>query len=161
MTPPFKAYRTASGRTVEQTLKQYGDKAAAALGKQLYREANGIMSASGPLVPVDTNALRSSGYVQPPEQEGSHISVSFGYGGPAAKINPKTGQSTDAYALFVHENLEAFHKVGSAKYLEMPFDQARTGMGKRIAEGLRADLAGAAAPNFVYGGISEMGDPEA
>lgn len=30
---------------------------------------------------------------------------------------------TQAYAIYVHENLEAYHKVGQAKYLEQPARQ--------------------------------------
>lgn len=151
MADPFKAYSTGSGRTITQTLAQYGARAEISLGKQLYKEGQGILAASQGLVPVDTSALRSSGYVTPPFREVNLIRVDIGYGGPAAKINPKTGDSTDAYALFVHENLEAFHPVGTAKYLEMPFDQAKRGMAARVATGIRSDM---------HGGVTEMGDPE-
>lgn len=143
MSDPFKTYRTASGRTIEASLRQYGEqKVAAALGKQLYREGVGIEMASVGLVPVDTGALRGSHYTSPPVRDGDVIRVEIGYGGPAAKINPKTGESTDGYALKVHEDLEAFHKVGSAKYLEMPFNQARAGMSARVAANMKNELAG-------------------
>lgn len=151
MADPFKAYRTASGRSVKDSLRLWGSKAETALGRALYREGLGIMASSQGLVPVDTSALRSSGYVNPPVRDINMISVFLGYGGPAAKINSKTGESTDGYAIIVHENLEAFHKVGTAKYLEMPFDQAKRGMGARIAAAIRADM---------HGGMTEMGDPE-
>lgn len=140
--PAFKTYRTASGRSVSQSLATRGDAAEKSLGKNLYREAQGIMAASQGLVPVDTTALRSSGYVAQPIRDGNTVRVELGYGGPAARINPKTGKSTDAYALYVHENLEAFHPVGSAKYLELPFNQATKGMGERLANAMRQDLNG-------------------
>lgn len=151
MADPFKAYRTASGRSVRESLKLWGNKAEFALGRGLYREGLGIMASSQGLVPVDTSALRSSGYVNPPVRDINMITVTLGYGGAAAKINPKSGESTDGYALHVHENLEAFHKVGVAKYLEMPFDQAKRGMGARLAAGIRADM---------HGGLESLGDPE-
>ena len=138
----FKRYRTASGRSIAATLEKYGERAERALERQLYAEAQGIIAQSQPLVPVDTSALRSSSYVQDPMREGSLVTVNFGYGGPAAQINPKTKESTDAYALFVHENLEAFHPVGTAKFLEMPFNQAKAGMGARIARNMKTDLGG-------------------
>lgn len=142
MAEPFKTYRTASGRSISQTLAQYGEAGAKSLGKQLYREGLGIMAQSEPLCPVDTGTLKASGYVQPPEiiEGGQTIRVEIGYGGPAAKINPKTGQSADGYALFVHENLEAHHPVGTAKYLEIPFNAAKPGMEDRIVAGMRIDL---------------------
>lgn len=140
MTDSFKSYRSASGRSISETLAQYGERVAHSLGKQLYREAQGIMAASQGLVPVDTGALRSSGYVDEPKREGDTIEVLLGYGGPAAQINPKTGESTDGYALRVHENLEANHPVGGPKFLELPFDQASRGMDDRVAKGIKADL---------------------
>ncbi len=143
MADPFKSYRTGSGKSISALLKDYGDRAGVSLGRQLYREGLGIMAASQGLVPVDTTALRSSGYVTEPEIAGGRVTVLIGYGGPAAKINSKTGESTDGYALIVHENLEAFHPVGTAKYLEQPFDQAKRGMSGRVAAGIKADLSGA------------------
>ncbi len=151
MADPFKSYRTGSGKSITAVLSDYGERAAVSLGRQLYREGLGIMASSEGLVPVDTSALRSSGYVQQPIRAGKTITVFLGYGGPAAKINSKTGESTDGYALIVHENLEAFHPVGTAKYLEMPFDQAKRGMAARVAAGIRSDM---------HGGLEQFGDPE-
>lgn len=148
----FKSYRTRSGLSVSEMGEQVGREKLFALGVGLYREGLGIMAASVGLVPVDTSALRSSGYVLPPEFQHDGVVVYLGYGGPAAKINPKTGESTDSYALYVHENLDAFHKVGTAKYLELPFDQAKTGMDRRLAEAMR---------QAKHGGISGLGDPGA
>lgn len=139
-----RGFTTASGKPISDALRQFGEaKVIPALGRALYREALGIIEQSKGLVPVDTGTLRSSAYVKPPERQGSRITVEFGYGGPAAKINPKTGQSADGYALFVHENLESFHAVGIAKYLELPFLQARPGMSARIVEAMRANLVSA------------------
>lgn len=139
MADPFKTFRLESGRTFEQVGDMQASQALLSLGRQLYKEGLGIMASSQGLVPVDTSALRSSGYVAEPTFEGSETEVLLGYGGPAAKINPKTGESTDSYALYVHENLDAFHKVGTAKYLEMPFDQAKNDMGERVAKGMASD----------------------
>lgn len=141
MAGAFKSYRTGSGRSITQILQSRGEPAALELGRQLYREGQGILAASEPLVPVDTAALKSSGYVEPPKREGDHVEVTLGYGGPAAKVNPKTGESTDGYALKVHEDMEAFHKVGTAKFLEMPFNQAARGMGARIAAAMKSALS--------------------
>lgn len=131
-------YKTGSGRSISQTLKQLGDQAQARFGAELFKEAQGIIMASQPLVPVDTGALRASSYVTQPRVEGSVIRVELGYGGPAAQINPKSGEPASGYALYVHENLEAHHPVGQAKYLEVPFLQARTGMTNRIVAGMRS-----------------------
>lgn len=138
--PPLGSFRTASGRSITASGAEFTAEAEKSFGKQLYREGQGILAASQGLVPVDTSALRSSGYVTPPAKEDGFLEVLIGYGGPAAKINPKTLELTDGYALYVHENLEAHHPVGTAKFLELPFNQATRGMGERIAAGMRADL---------------------
>jgi len=147
----FKTYRTKSGIGIAERGSQIAGVKLKALGVGLYREGLGIMAASQGLVPVDTSALRSSGYVLPPEYDDKSVIVYLGYGGPAAKINPKTGESTAGYALYVHENLDAFHPVGTAKYLELPFDQAKRGMDERLAQAMR---------QAAHGGISDLGDPE-
>ena len=136
----FKTYSTGSGRPISETLKLAGDRAFKLLGNELYAEGQGIVEASATLCPVDTSALRSSRYVQPPAFTSDKVRVEMGYGGPAAKINPKTGESTDAYALFVHENLEAHHPVGTAKFLELPFNQATRGMARRVAQAIKAKM---------------------
>ena len=54
-------------------------------------------------VPVDTGALKASAFVE-------NISI---FGKPAAMIG-----YTQSYAVFVHEIMTNYHKVGRAKYLE-------------------------------------------
>ncbi len=152
MPNPLWTYRTSSGRSLADTLARYGEAAAIPLGKALYAEANDIVNASVDLVPVDTGTLKGSHYVAPPQREGSVISVTFGYGGPAARINPKSGESSDAYALYVHEDLEANHpRGGQPKYLEQPFLEAQEGMADRISARLRG---------FGLGGQSSETSPE-
>jgi hypothetical protein len=129
-------YRTASGRTIIQTGLAFSRRVGQALGAEMYLEGEGIMAQSKELVPVDTGALRASGYVELPVIDGLGASVELGYGGPASRPNPKTGEETDVYAIIVHEDLEAHHKVGIAKYLEIPFLQAQRGMASRIRAGV-------------------------
>lgn len=42
------------------------------------------------------------------------------------------------YALVVHEDLEAFHRVGGPKYIERPLKESAPSMASRVAR--RADL---------------------
>ena len=80
------------------------------LEKSIYEEANVIFNESQKLVPVDTGALRASGFVHAPRRENNRVFVRVTYGGPAAH-----------YALYVHENLYARHDAPTqAKYLETP-----------------------------------------
>lgn len=76
----------------------------------LVQEAEIILTASKrDYVPVDTGALRASGFTEPPVQTATGGSVTFGFGGAAAP-----------YAVLVHEDLTVRHRVGQAKYLEIP-----------------------------------------
>jgi hypothetical protein len=84
-----------------------------AVGRGLYRGGQKVMAISQErYVPVDTGALRSSGHVTEPAASPSGVSITLGYGGPAA-----------GYAIFVHENLNAKHTTGQAKYLETPLNE--------------------------------------
>ena len=94
------------------------------IASALYAEAQLVMTRSkAEFVPVDTGALRASGYVAKPAWSGSKVTVEMGFGGPSA-----------SYALKVHEDLETPHRTGSAKYLETPYVEAENGMLVRIAE---------------------------
>lgn len=64
-------------------------------GQDVLSEADGLLQGPGPLVPVDTGALRNSGYVSPPRMEGAMVVSEVGYGGVAAP-----------YAVTVHEKVE-------------------------------------------------------
>ncbi len=44
----------------------------------------------------------------------------IGYGGNGDPINPITGMPASSYMVAVHENLDAYHPTGKAKYLEDP-----------------------------------------
>lgn len=79
--------------------------------------------------PVDTGTLRATVQVVGPVREGTTIRawISAGTEGPAAD-----------YALVVHEDLEAFHAVGEAKYIERPLMESAPYMAGRIAK--RIDL---------------------
>lgn len=137
-------YRSLSGRSITESAMRFMDRTAVpALGREMYREMTEVGEASLPLVPVDTGSLRASEYVSEPVVKDGHITCEVGYGGVATKINPKTGEPTSAYALIVHENLQAHHDVGSAKYLQIPFDAKIPGMADRIADGMRRTASGA------------------
>jgi hypothetical protein len=88
-----------------------------------YSEGLEIMSMSQPLVPVDVGALKSTGLVEKPVDENGEIVVRIGYGGVA---KGKTGEDVDVgYAYIVHEDLDAHHNHGQAKYLELPYLQRK------------------------------------
>lgn len=116
---------------IKQMLKRHQAKAIQALKRELYQEAEGIMSQAKEFVPVDTGTLKDSGTVRLPREEGGSIVQELGFGGAAAD-----------YAVYVHENTLVFHKVGMAKFLEIPFRQAEKGLAERVAAGMQKTLRG-------------------
>lgn len=114
------------------------ERLARALAGALYEEAEELMTAAKLLTPVDTGALRASGHVQLPVREGSEVSVTLGFGGPAGSGQ---GQAKNVgYAVHVHEDLGARHVVGQAKYLEQPFNERKVGMARRLVERINRRL---------------------
>lgn len=98
--------------------EQFPDKVAAAL----YQEAQVEAKECKRLCPVDTGALRASIHVEGPFRDGRAIS---------AKI--VAGDASIDYALVVHEDLEAIHKNGEAKFIERPLDESAPYMPARLA----------------------------
>jgi hypothetical protein len=94
----------------------------------LKAEAEIEMAESQERVPVDTGLLRASGYVAEPEAHGSILSVELGYGGAASD-----------YAVIVHEDLDAIHPHGEAKYLEGPLVESEPYLAARIGRRLHVD----------------------
>ena len=104
---------------------------------EVYTEAELTMTESKRECPVDTGALRDSGFVEAPKITSNNISVTLGYGGVAAKINPKTGQSSDNYAIIVHERLPGevhWRSPGTKeKFLKDPIDRRAPKLLERVA----------------------------
>lgn len=92
------------------------------VARALYAEAQIEKAESMRRTPVDTGALRASHEVSDPVVSGRDISVTISVGGVAAP-----------YAVYVHENLEAFHPVGQAKFLESTILESKPFLARRIA----------------------------
>lgn len=118
------------GDKITEILRKLGRDAPHAIAAELYMEAERLIADAKMETPVDTGALRASGHVQTPQMNGNMVEVVCGFGGPAVN-----------YALIVHENLENFHPVGKAKYLEDPLNRRIPTMAERIAQGLTKRLA--------------------
>ena len=100
-------------------LKKIAQENPSVVAKAMYTHAEFLMTESKKEVPVDTGTARSSGFVEEPRISSSSVSVKLGYGGPASKQNPKGGEAAD-YIERLHEDTEARHTVGKAKFLEDP-----------------------------------------
>ncbi len=87
-----------------------GRDAVSVSGRYLYAHAVKVFERSQFEVPVDTGALRSSGYITQPFVAGNQIAISIVY-----------GQAAAPYALWVHEMMESYHEPPTkAKFLEDP-----------------------------------------
>jgi hypothetical protein len=94
----------------------------------LFAEAQIEKTESMKRTPVDTGNLKASHLVMPPViRNNVDVSVTIAVGGPAAP-----------YAMPVHENLDADHKSGQAKFLESTLKESAPYIAKRVAR--RIDL---------------------
>lgn len=87
--------------------------------------AREIMEESMLQVPRETNTLLLSAFYEVSRRTDTAATTwayeaLLGYGGNGDPVNPKTGRPASSYMLAVHEDLDAFHPIGKAKYLEDP-----------------------------------------
>lgn len=78
------------------------------------------------------------------EVEGRYrnFTANIGYGGPNDQTNPDTGQAASEYMIIVHEDLEASHPNGKAKFLEDPIRQYHEKFAVRAALEINRELNG-------------------
>lgn len=112
------------------------------IAQTLYQEAEFTMTDAKELSPVDTGALRASGFVEPPDKITSStrtIIVTLGFGGVAGSGN-LGGLSNDSdvgYAVYVHEDCSKRYTVGGCKYLEIPVNAAQRTIPKSIIRNMK------------------------
>jgi len=99
----------------------------AEIDSALYQETEVEVKEVKRRTPVKHGPLRASVHTVGPIRSGRTTYTLIVAGGPAAP-----------YAIYVHENLRAFHKVGGAKYIESVVLESRPHMGARVAR--RIDL---------------------
>jgi hypothetical protein len=114
---------------MQQRLKRMAASIKFEAARALYEEALIEMEEAKKRTPVDTGALRDSGIVDLPQILNESISVKLHFG---------STPPSNKYALFVHEDLEAFHPVGEAKFLESTLQESAPYMKERVAR--RIDL---------------------
>lgn len=93
------------------------------VGRALYTETQIELNEVKRRTPVDKGPLRASEFAPPPVREGRKISTRIVAGGPAAP-----------YAIYVHEDPDAFHPVGQWKYIESVLMESRAHMAARVAK---------------------------
>ncbi len=92
-------------------------------GNALFQEAKIEEREIKERTPVKTGALRGSIKLSGPHRRGRRIWVVVEAGGPSAP-----------YGFFVHEDLEAFHSQGEAKFISGPLRESSRFMADRIAK---------------------------
>lgn len=92
-------------------------------------------------VPRETNTLAESFFY---EVQGAYrnFTATLGYGGKGDPVNPKTGEHASEYMVAVHEDLQANHPVGKAKFLEDPVNRYKARFLPGAAATIRAELGG-------------------
>lgn len=96
--------------------------------RAVWLELANVMNESKKLCPVDSGALRGSGYVPEPEVSDGNIRAEIGY--------------SQGYAYWVHELIDNWHEPPTqAKYLEVPLMQALPTITEKIIERVEAMIA--------------------
>lgn len=108
--------------TMSAKLAAAAAKVPAKYGRALNLVGEDWMSKMKPRTPVKFGNLRSSGHVSDTEVDGNTLSVDLDFGGPAA-----------SYAIYVHEDLDAQHTVGQAKFVESVVMEEGPSMMKQVA----------------------------
>lgn len=137
-------------------LQDLGTKGPKLLARALYRKANFIMRDAKRLTPTDTGALKNSGHVEKPDVQGSRVTVEMGFGGvagaqsrigkiqgpvlPGKTLTRQGDRDPAGYAIYVHEDLNAKHDDGQAKYLEQPALEHAATLEADIVADLRKDM---------------------
>jgi hypothetical protein len=104
--------------------------------RALYEEAVIEMTESIQRTPVKTGALRGSHTLDGPHR-------GFGvFGGNDIEVVIRVGGVAAPYAVIVHEDLEAFHKVGQAKFLESTIHESARFFAARIAKRVQLNRIG-------------------
>jgi len=101
--------------------------------------AKEIFENSQKQVPKQSATLARSGYYEIRGYRRDFEAV-IGYGGNGNPINPATGERASEYMVAVHEDLEAKHPNGKAKYLEDPVREYQQKFLTRAASIIRKEM---------------------
>jgi hypothetical protein len=112
---------------MRQRLLRLANKIPDEVGRALFQETEVETTEAKRRCPVDEGTLRGTIHSVGPIRQWRTIYTLITCGGPAAP-----------YAVYVHENLDAFHKVGQAKFIESVILESAPYMLSRVAK--RMDL---------------------
>ena len=110
--------------------------------------AKEIMDESKRQVPKLTETLLASAFYEVTRRTDTSATTwayeaLLGYGGNGDPINPLTGEPASSYMVVVHENLDVYHPIGKAKFLEDPVrEYANKNFKKTVFKYAKESLAG-------------------
>lgn len=111
--------------------------------KALQEACNEILGESMAQVPLDTSTLMLSAFWEITGHYKTGWDAVIGYGGNGDPVNPKTGKPASSYMVAVHEDLEAVHPIGKAKFLEDPIrDYAKERFPRTVFKYAQESLSG-------------------
>lgn len=84
---------------------------------RLRQAAELILETAKELCPKDTLALVESGYIEIRKMATGWV-AEIGFARPDAPAKVAGKKPPEAYAVYVHENMEVHHPIGQAKFLE-------------------------------------------
>ena len=113
-------------RRLRNVARRFPDHTAAGLYIETEVEAKEVKRRT----PVDRGTLRGTVHQVGPLRQGRKIYSLIVTGGPAAP-----------YAVYVHEDPDAFHKVGQWKYIESVIMESRPHMATRVAKRIEFNKA--------------------
>lgn len=118
------------GAEMRARLKRLAEKFPDEVARAIYMETEVEVKEVKMRTPVDRGTLRSTVHQVGPFRDGRNIYTFIAAGGPAAP-----------YAIYVHEDLNAIHKVGQAKFIESVIMESRPYLGARIAKRIELNRA--------------------
>ncbi len=92
-------------------------------GRALATEAKPIEQESRGRTPVESGAARDSHRISEPEIRGGAVSVAI-----------VAGDASTPYIVFLHENMEASHVTGQAKFLQSSAFDAKSGLPAKLGK---------------------------
>ena len=117
-------------KELEASLKRSGLNLLSASKQGLYEEGEEIFEESQLEVPVDTGALKRSGYS---EKQGNSVDIGYGRSEELGASN----ETPNTYMVAVHERLDVYHPNGKAKFLEDPVNRHTRKGADSIADKIR------------------------
>jgi hypothetical protein len=121
-----KASLDVNGDTLLRNMEKHGREFIEAAKRALRNFERIEMKEMKKRTPRETGELEESGFEGEPVVTGTEIRAVMGFTAPHATV--------------VHEDLEAFHSKGQAKYMSSVIDESGPHMLERVAEDMKKDL---------------------